>query len=396
MARAFDAASGDKISFGSSASLDNLTACSASMFIRVTTNASGYLFSKGDIFANADRLRFRFDGTGIEFYVAFDSGFGLFRGTTAAPSTGAWHHVGMSWGGVNAVSNIRIFFDGVEATYSGGGTGAGNMADDSAYNLAIGDRDFGGRAMDGRMADFRLWNYALSPEELNAARLGARVRQDRLVGWWPLWGVQSPEPDWSGNGNHGTPTGTARVDHPPMTSLAFMLPNRLVVNHQVPTAWSKTLDEVVQGIDAASRGITRTLATDTVSGVDSAVKGPGKRAVEVATAIDSMVKIPGKVLTDVAVGVDLRRAGADLFEEIHAVETVIASIQFQKTLSEVVHADDSITRGVGKTVGDTATAADSMETIGGTPGPARAIITTKRAKLVVGALGSQSGVYGDI
>jgi hypothetical protein len=38
-----------------------------------------------------------------------------------------------------------------------------------------------------------------------------------VAGFWPLWGLSSPEPDLSGNRNDGTVTGAVRSNHPPIT-----------------------------------------------------------------------------------------------------------------------------------------------------------------------------------
>lgn len=71
----------------------------------------------------------------------------------------------------------------------------------------------------GALADIAVWNCGLSGGEFSGLAGGMRpdqLRQDKLVGWWPLDGIQSTEPDLSGKGNNGTLTGTAVAVGPPV------------------------------------------------------------------------------------------------------------------------------------------------------------------------------------
>jgi hypothetical protein len=64
----------------------------------------------------------------------------------------------------------------------------------------------------GMIADVGMWNVILAAGEIAALAAGARpytIRPGSLVGYWPLDGLASPEPDLSGNANNGTLTGTA-------------------------------------------------------------------------------------------------------------------------------------------------------------------------------------------
>ena len=89
----------------------------------------------------------------------------------------------------------------------------------SAFNqFSIGGAP-GGGCFQGSIADVSMWNVVLSAGEIAAYMAGGRPAQIRpasLIGWWPLDGLQSPEPDLSGNKNNGTLTGTAYVPGPPV------------------------------------------------------------------------------------------------------------------------------------------------------------------------------------
>jgi hypothetical protein len=78
--------------------------------------------------------------------------------------------------------------------------------------LIIGGQYSGGIAnYKGRLSNLAIWNVKLSSGESQALQVGvdpSRVRRTALVGFWPLYGAASPEPDYTGNGYNGTLTGT--------------------------------------------------------------------------------------------------------------------------------------------------------------------------------------------
>lgn len=92
-------------------------------------------------------------------------------------------------------------------------------------NATSGLNDF-----DGRLAMFMWWNSFLSLDEIKMAMYGMRqkVQPSNLKMFLPMWGNQSPEPDWSGNNRHGTVVGALRADHPPRISAVWSNPNRVL------------------------------------------------------------------------------------------------------------------------------------------------------------------------
>jgi hypothetical protein len=85
------------------------------------------------------------------------------------------------------------------------------------YNANIGKA--GTDYYKGLIADLAVWNVVLTPLEIAALAKGVRppqIRKPSLVGYWPLQGIQSPEPDLSGYANNGTLTGTASAFGPPL------------------------------------------------------------------------------------------------------------------------------------------------------------------------------------
>lgn len=67
--------------------------------------------------------------------------------------------------------------------------------------------------MNGKISNVSIIKRALNVSELELLKRGA-ILPTLQMGCWFLFGEQSPEPDWSGNNNHGTVTGAVRADHP--------------------------------------------------------------------------------------------------------------------------------------------------------------------------------------
>lgn len=82
-----------------------------------------------------------------------------------------------------------------------------------------------------RLEDWAIWNVVLTAREIAALAAGARpgkIRPLALGAWLPFDGLQSPEPDLSGNKNNGTLTGTALAFGAPVMMFTprspFLLP----------------------------------------------------------------------------------------------------------------------------------------------------------------------------
>ena len=136
--------------------------------------------------------------------------------TTATLATGTWNHVAVC---VRAATDMDAYINAVEGgSYSGTG---GNMA----YNTGVAGRIGmqGGVLFDGRIAEVGIWTVTLSAAEVLALSKGVsprRIRPDSLIGYWPLYGVASPEPDLSGSVQNGTVTAATLADHAPVGSYA--------------------------------------------------------------------------------------------------------------------------------------------------------------------------------
>lgn len=134
--------------------------------------------------------------------------------STTGYSANTWGHACGVWA---SVSDRRAFFNGANK-----GTNNGNLAPNTLDSFDIGR--FGDSTpsayFSGRIAEVGLWNIALSDNEVFALGTGLCplfVRPQNLVGYWPLWGLHSPEIDLTSGAHSLTVTGATVVeDHAPM------------------------------------------------------------------------------------------------------------------------------------------------------------------------------------
>jgi hypothetical protein len=124
------------------------------------------------------------------------SGGGDANGTVVLAAN-TWYHVCATKG----ASAWNLYFNGVADTLSGATTFVTTAPTSFSYVTTS------GATQNVRFADFSLWNVELTPAEVLALAKGARpntIRPANLSLWWPLDGLQSPEPDLSGGGRNGT------------------------------------------------------------------------------------------------------------------------------------------------------------------------------------------------
>ncbi len=139
-------------------------------------------------------------------------GVALVLSSTATAANGAWSHIGITDSGTAQKIYINA---GTPATSS---QAISYATITTAYTIGQG---FGSaESWGGRIADLALWSAVLTAGEITSLAGGIRpynVRKTSLYGYWPLDGLQSPEPDLSGSKFNGTLTGTAFAPGPPTT-----------------------------------------------------------------------------------------------------------------------------------------------------------------------------------
>ena len=132
---------------------------------------------------------------------------------TATLAANVWRHVGFV---VDSAGNVQLYADGAT---DGANTAAGLNAPTRALLLGSDDTP-PNQPWPGNIAEAAIWNAALTANEMKALALGRLpfgVRPASLQWYPPLYGLQSPEPDLSGNALNGTLTGTAQANHAPVT-----------------------------------------------------------------------------------------------------------------------------------------------------------------------------------
>jgi hypothetical protein len=197
----------------------------------------GRVFHKGTSPAGYN-LRVVADGTGAYRFAVDYSPTDLIRTTTAnSVLLDQWHHIAVSWDGGIEAADVHIYVNGSELSYSTTQDASGSRQADTGDSFFLGNRGAADATWKGFLAECAMYNVVLTVDEIKASMRLVWPRVSARVGYWPLYGRQSPEPDMSGNGNHGALTGTTTVDHPP--GLSIWSPGARMVL-QVPPSGTQT------------------------------------------------------------------------------------------------------------------------------------------------------------
>jgi len=137
--------------------------------------------------------------------------------TIAAPATGAWHHLLLTYDAGNTANDPVIYLDGVSQTVTEGYAPSGTLVTSTdAYTLGSRGLD-SNRYFDGSLAEFAVWDSLLTSG--NAISLAGGALPNSIGSptcYFQILGDDSPEPDISMNRYSGTVTGTAKRNHPPL------------------------------------------------------------------------------------------------------------------------------------------------------------------------------------
>lgn len=216
MARDFPASVGNYLDVGDVAAIDITgTALTLSLWAYPDSSGNGIILAKdgGGTTSLQYRIWYNSGIPGYEFDIGDTSNLDVASG--GAIATGVWQHLGLVKNGTGAGA-LKGYQDGTEV---GSVTSNRTIANQSA-TLRFGGRSADNIFMfDGKIAEVAIWDAALSAAELAALAKGVSpllIRPANLKGYWPLWGVGSPEADLSGNKNNATITGTVNAaNHAP-------------------------------------------------------------------------------------------------------------------------------------------------------------------------------------
>lgn len=212
MARSFNGTS-DRITFGDVIDLNGLTNFTLHAWIFPTTvSVQQRIISK---WGAGVQYLLQLTSAGKLELVAHDaSGHQPLRDSTPSVSANAWSQVAGIMKGA-APTNMFLCINGVATGGSSSGTSLSGGIQNTTQPLCIGD-DAGAGAtapFHGRIAHAAIWSVALADTELVALGAGIlppHVRPESLQAYWPLAGVDSPEPAAAGAVRQaGTLTGTS-------------------------------------------------------------------------------------------------------------------------------------------------------------------------------------------
>ena len=209
MGRLFDDAASDKMRSGSAAvssqpftlcgwfNFDTLALALQCPFVVGTTGSSDHQWRT--IVNNTPRLVFRARSTSA----------GSATGT-GIPVINVWqHYAGVE---INAASRDVLL------NAAGKGSNTSSITPSGMDETLLGATSgvAYGSFISGLLADWALWNVALSDTEIAALARGThplKIRTVNLTNFWQLYGLGSPEPDYSRGQKSMTLTGTAVGAH---------------------------------------------------------------------------------------------------------------------------------------------------------------------------------------
>jgi hypothetical protein len=117
---------------------------------------------------------------------------------------GEWQHVAVTYDG--AASLVTIYINGIAQPLEQTRPPSGEITDNEAYDLLIGNAANLGSTFDGAIDEVRVWSTARTDDEIRSS-LGACLPGpiQGLVGYWPMnEGNGTQLMDHSGQANHGT------------------------------------------------------------------------------------------------------------------------------------------------------------------------------------------------
>ena len=164
-------------------------------------------------------------------------------GTTTL-STTVWQHV---LGTIDSSGTAKIFYNGTnEAT---GATPAGVTVTLNQTEIGVLQRNSAAQFWDGVIAEVGYWSVVLSAGEIIALSKGVsplRVNAQNLVGYYPVYGVASPETNLAAATPTLTVTGTTLANHAPtMPAFGFDYGWRgaFTAAGGAPSGWAHLLGE---------------------------------------------------------------------------------------------------------------------------------------------------------
>ena len=214
-------ATGEELTVGSPATLDNIILLTVHGWINVTVDSvQRRIFDKmfdGTTVTGWEVLHRNFDdGGGAKDRIQFSRGWSTAVGqwqTASVPS--GWFHLAVSYDRGSTANSPLIYFDGVSQSVNEFQSPTGTILDDAVAEFTLGNINHGtvdsARNLNGRMARASVHNVILTPGEIKAAMIGPVYRG--RIGYWRM---ENSGVDLSGNKNNATVTNATVANDPPV------------------------------------------------------------------------------------------------------------------------------------------------------------------------------------
>jgi hypothetical protein len=223
----FDGGFDHKVSVGSNAVLDQMTVGTVLCWCKLDSAPPGNdsrIWSKG---ATGLDTGLRFNNTGgatnlSHFVVRATTPLQVTTDNPPGVASGAWAFIASSWNTAGANGDQHLYSGSLSLVVAEVGSyvtrvvGSGALQENPAEPGILGNRGAGSRQFDGNIATVLIFSHQLSLGEIRAQQFHPHLVSG-CVGFWHLgYAGTGTQPDWSGNGNHGTVTGATVGVHVPL------------------------------------------------------------------------------------------------------------------------------------------------------------------------------------
>lgn len=195
MARSFNGTS-DLIDVGAAHSFADATAFSFSTWVKGSAQSDGRIYSEGtSVTTNQFSIGSSASGSmnTCRFLIVSANSVKLDSTGTAVILNGAWHHLAIT------LTTGRGWTRYVDGATDGSGTYSAVGWGPDRASIGCLDRNTNSFFFSGKLEQTALWGRTLSAKEVASLANGLPASHLGPKHYWPLWGVDSPEPD-IGNG----------------------------------------------------------------------------------------------------------------------------------------------------------------------------------------------------
>jgi len=220
MSREFTAANSDGINIGRIASTESTQNFSASFWVYRPTSTTVMIASKGDSFSNELAFYWHTDGTFFLQIRVGSHGWNLYKALDIPYAQ--WTHYFIVYDGTQATPADRyaLYIDKVFVSPVGTVGTLHGTTPSFTTDWSVGFRDANNSYGSGTFSQIKFWSNSLSINDAKSDYTGITPSRNTLVSWHPF-GYASPEPEYSGQGENGTVTGTPSVEDGPPITMSF-------------------------------------------------------------------------------------------------------------------------------------------------------------------------------